>query len=80
MEDDIISCCEGACDPVAMASLNQKTLLEIIVRNAPKSSLSYGLLKGGDENRKPRSLAQVSEHLFIIFSRNYFFAIQAKHD
>ena len=41
MEDDVIGCCEGACDPVAMPSLNRKTLLEIIVKNAPKSSIIY---------------------------------------
>ena len=46
MDDDVIGCCEGACDPVAMPSLNRKTLLEIIVKNAPKSSLGYGASEG----------------------------------
>ena len=45
MEDDVIGCCE-ACDPVAMPSLNQKTLLEIIAKNAPKPSLVYGAPEG----------------------------------
>ena len=31
MEDDVIGCCEGACDSVAMPCLNRKTLLEIII-------------------------------------------------
>ena len=46
MEDVVIGCCEGGCDPVVMPSLNRKTLLEIIVKNASKSSLGYRASEG----------------------------------
>ena len=48
-------------------------------KNAPISALGYGASK--EEKRKfkkPRSLAQISEHFFTIFSNN-FCSIQARH-
>ena len=73
MEYDAIGYCERACDPVAMLGLNRKKTFR---KNCEKM-LRYlrqarGLLKEGDENRKPRSLAQVSEDLCITLSYNIF--------